>query len=182
MRLTLVPLDNAPMPLTKKVAARLRHIVPWTIKTSPTLTCWLSSSQQGQVDAREVLLLLPKGERNTTLTVGISDDDLVVPGLDFVYGHAMPERRTSVVSLHRLRPVSGSSAVRQQVLLERTCKEVLHEAGHVLGLAHCQDFTCVMHYSQAIQDTDRKRCGFCSRCMEWLSRLPEDHDNGWTGR
>jgi predicted Zn-dependent protease len=177
VRLTLVPLDNAPVPLAKKVAARLRRIVPWTIKTSPPLTCGLSGNQQGQVDAREALRLLPGGERHNMLTVGISDDDLVAPGLDFVYGHAMPERRTGVVSLHRLRPVSGSSAARQQVLLERTCKEVLHEAGHVLGLAHCQDFMCVMHYSQAIQDTDRKRCGFCPRCMEELSRLPEGHED-----
>ncbi len=102
MRLTLVPLDSVPVPLVKKVAARLRRIVPWTIKTSPPLTGQLCGNQQEQVDAREVLLLLPEGERHNMLTVGITDDDLTVPGLDFVYGHAMPERRAGVVSLHRL--------------------------------------------------------------------------------
>ena len=178
MRLTLVPLDSVPTPLVKRVAARLRRIVPWTIKTSPPLTGRLCSNQQDQVDAREVLRLLPGGERHNMLTVGITGDDLVVPGLDFVYGHAMPERRTGVVSLHRLRPVSGAPAARQQaLLLERACKEVLHETGHVLGLVHCQDSTCVMHYSQALHDTDAKRCGFCPQCLIDLSRMPENGDH-----
>ena len=166
MRLTLVPLDSAPTPLVKKVAARLRRIVPWTIKTSPSLACQLCCNQQRQVDARDVLRLLPTGEPHKTLTVGITDHDLVAAGLDFVYGHAMPERCTGVVSLHRLRPVSGAPAARQKILLERACKEVLHEAGHLLDLVHCQDFTCVMHDSQTIQDTDRQECGFCARCTE----------------
>ncbi len=176
MRLTLMPLDSVPAPLVKKVAARLRRIVPWTIKTSPPLTCQLGGKQQGQVDAREVLLLLPEGERHNVLTVGITDDDLMVPGLDFVYGHAMPERRTGVVSLHRLQSVSGPPAARQKALLERACKEVLHEAGHVLDLVHCQDFTCVMHYSQTLHDTDAKRCAFCPKCLIDLSRMPENAD------
>ena len=178
MRLTLVPLDSAPTPLIKKVAARLRHIVPWTIKTSPPLTSGLSGNQQGQVDALEVLSLLPGGERYNMLTIAITEDDLVVPGLDFVYGHAMPERHAGVVSLHRLRPASEAPVTGQRALLERACKEVIHEAGHLLGLFHCQDSTCVMHYSQAIQDTDRKSCGFCPRCVKGLSRLPEDRENG----
>jgi len=177
MQLTLVPLNSAPAALVKKVAARLRRVVPWTVKTSQPLPCLLCGNEQGQVDATEVLRLLPGSDRHSMLTIGISDDDLVAPGLDFVYGHAMPERRTGVVSLHRLWPVSGAPAAEQRLLLERASKEVLHEAGHVLGLPHCQDFTCVMHYSQAIQDTDRKRCGFCPGCMEGLSRLPEDNDN-----
>ena len=177
MRLTLVPLDSVPTPLVKKVAARLRRIVPWTIKTSPPLTGQLCSNQQDQVDAREALRLLPEGERHNMLTVGITDDDLVAPGLDFVYGHAMPERRTGVVSLHRLRPVSGAPAARQKVLLERACKEVLHEAGHLLDLAHCKDFTCVMHYSQTLHDTDAKRCAFCPKCLTDLSRMPENVDH-----
>ncbi len=173
MRLTLVPLDSVPVPLVKKVAARLRHIVPWTIKTSSPLICQLCGNQQEQVDAREVLLLLPEGERHNMLTVGITDDDLTVPGLDFVYGHAMPERRAGVVSLHRLRP---TRVARQQVLLDRACKEVLHEMGHVLDLVHCQDSTCVMHYSQTLHDTDAKRCCFCPKCLIELSRMPENVD------
>ena len=174
MRLTLVPLDSVPPPLVKKVAARLRRIVPWTIKTSPTLTCQLCCNQQEQVDARELLLLLPEGEWHNMLTVGITDHDLVAAGLDFVYGHAMPERRAGVVSLHRLRPVSEARAARQQTLLvERACKEVLHETGHVLDLVHCQDSTCVMHYSQTLHDTDAKRCAFCLKCLVDLSRMPE---------
>lgn len=178
MRLTLVPLDSVPVPLVKKVAARLRRIVPWTIKTSSPLVCQLCGNQQGQVDAREVLYLLPEGERYNMLTVGITDDDLAVPGLDFVYGHAMPERRAGVVSLHRLRSVSETRATRQQALLvERACKEVLHEMGHVLDLVHCQDSTCVMHYSQTLHDTDAKRCAFCPKCLIDLSRMPENVDS-----
>ncbi|HIC98260.1 MAG TPA: matrixin family metalloprotease, partial [Pyrodictiaceae archaeon] len=35
----------------------------------------------------------------------------------------------------------------------RALKEAMHEIGHVLGLLHCTDKRCVMHFSNSIIDT-----------------------------
>jgi predicted Zn-dependent protease len=50
--------------------------------------------------------------------------------------------------------------------LERAIKEAIHEAGHLDRLPHCPEPTCVMAFSNSIEDTDRKGRAFCSRPHE----------------
>jgi archaemetzincin len=48
----------------------------------------------------------------------------------------------------------------------RVLKEAVHEYGHTLGLGHCVDPGCVMHFSNTLADTDRKGDWFCPRCAK----------------
>lgn len=98
--------------------------------------------------------------------LGLTDVDLFVPEAEHVFGEADREARSSVVSLFRLR--QGASL---DVLRQRLQREVLHQAGHLLGLSICEDTRCVMSVSTDPVELDRKHAGFCNLCKNELQRL-----------
>ncbi|MHB1390294.1 MAG: archaemetzincin family Zn-dependent metalloprotease [Thermoleophilia bacterium] len=97
--------------------------------------------------------------------VGLTEADLFVPRLSFVFGQADPVRGVAVVSTHRLRAEFYGGEPDPGLFRERLLKESIHELGHVFGLTHCDDAACIMHFSNAIADSDRKGPGFCRRCQ-----------------
>jgi archaemetzincin len=103
--------------------------------------------------------------------LGVTDADLFVPQLNFVFGEADRAAEVAVISLARLRPQFYGAAPDPRLLEERAMKEAIHELGHVYGLAHCPDPACIMHFSNTIEDTDRKGPGFCRRCEARLMGL-----------
>lgn len=100
--------------------------------------------------------------------VGLADVDAYVLGLNFVFGEALLGGPVAVVYLVRLRPEFYGRAPDQEILAERTCKEIVHELGHTFGLRHCPNPKCVMHFSNTILDVDFKEMLFCLRCQSSL--------------
>lgn len=98
--------------------------------------------------------------------LGVTEVDLYVPGLNFVFGEAQPPHGPAVISLFRLRPEFYGEPPNEELYLGRASKEAVHEVGHTLNLGHCRDPGCVMFFSNSILDTDRKNLGFCRRCRE----------------
>ncbi|MEJ2364951.1 MAG: archaemetzincin family Zn-dependent metalloprotease [Deltaproteobacteria bacterium] len=98
--------------------------------------------------------------------LAVTEKDLFVPILKYVFGAAQIEGRCAVISLHRLRPQFYGDEEDEQLLLERLVKTALHELGHSLGLTHCRRRTCVMYSSTRIDDTDAKMADFCPTCRE----------------
>jgi|SRR5271157_343420 len=96
--------------------------------------------------------------------LGIVDVDLFVPRLNFVFGEAVCSGNVAVISLWRLRPEFYGKTSNDQILVERGIKEAAHELGHTMGLKHCNNPFCVMHFSNSIFDTDRKQTLFCNKC------------------
>lgn len=96
--------------------------------------------------------------------LGVTAVDLYVPGLNFVFGEAHCPGKVAIISLFRLRPEFYGQPANDELYLERTVKEAIHEIGHTLALGHCQDAFCVMHFSNNIQMTDAKQAKFCQRC------------------
>lgn len=97
---------------------------------------------------------------------------LPYPGLNFVFGLANELNLLAVVSTARF--TAGSQASRETTV-DRAVKTALHEAGHLLGLQHCNDQRCVMVLSFALSDTDFKRKDFCETCKKKMER-------GWLKR
>lgn len=100
--------------------------------------------------------------------VGLADVDAYVLGLNFVFGEALLGGPVAVVYLTRLRPDFYGKIPDRQILIERACKEVVHELGHTFGLRHCPNPKCVMHFSNTILDVDFKEVLFCFRCQSTL--------------
>jgi archaemetzincin len=97
--------------------------------------------------------------------LGVVDVDIFVPPLSFVFGEAKCPGRAALISLFRLRPEFYGQRSDVEVFLERIEKEAVHEIGHTLGLEHCSNPFCVMHFSNSVFDTDRKQSFFCSKCQ-----------------
>jgi len=96
--------------------------------------------------------------------LGVADIDVFVPRLNFVFGQADCNGKAALISLWRLRPDYYGDLPNEQLFHERSVKEAVHELGHTLGLEHCSNVFCVMHFSNSIYETDVKHSLFCSRC------------------
>ena len=96
--------------------------------------------------------------------LGVIDADAFVPRLNFVFGEANCPGKAALVSLWRLKPEFYGRSSNTELFFERSVKEALHELGHTLGLQHCSNPFCVMHFSNAIVETDVKKSFFCEKC------------------
>jgi len=96
--------------------------------------------------------------------LGVVDVDMYADDLNFVFGEAFLNGKFALISLFRLRPEFYGYMGDSELFFERVLKEAVHELGHTLGLTHCPDRRCVMHFSNSILDTDYKSYEFCGKC------------------
>ncbi len=126
--------------------------------------------QRQQYRSREILIQLADlSEADEIKVLGVTDVDLFIPVLTFVFGEAQLGGRAAVVSVHRLRQEFYGLPPDEKLFLERCEKEALHELGHTFGLVHCRRVECVMHFSNSIAEVDLKSSTFCPSCAR---RLP----------
>lgn len=111
---------------------------------------------------------LPRHGTGEAKLLAVTVLDLYVPELNFVFGQAEMGGRSAVVSAARLDPRFFGQPADKRLLKERLKKEVVHEVGHCLGLRHCPDPACVMHFSNSLADTDRKQAKPCAHCSRRL--------------
>ena len=139
------------------------------------VACWISPEEvegefaynpvRGQYHSTEILRQLlrrPHGESWRVL--GVTDVDLYVPILTFVFGEAQLSDTGALVSTHRLHPEFYGMPKDPELLRARLLKEALHELGHTFGLQHCSDYLCVMSSSHSVERIDLKRADFCPAC------------------
>lgn len=96
--------------------------------------------------------------------LGLTDFDLYKTSHRYIFGDADEQRRTAVVSLHRLRSEFYGEDADENMLFQRTLKECVHELGHAAGLKHCYNARCAMYYSNSVFETDNKMSHFCEVC------------------
>ncbi|MCR4417885.1 MAG: archaemetzincin family Zn-dependent metalloprotease [Ignavibacteria bacterium] len=99
----------------------------------------------------------------------ITDFDLYVPVLTFVFGEAQLNGKAAIVSAHRLYPEFYGLPPNDELFISRLIKEINHELGHTYGLRHCFNFECVMHSSSNVDEIDIKSENFCNKCLEKLN-------------
>jgi len=102
--------------------------------------------------------------------LGVIDLDLYVEGLNFIFGEAQFNGKCAIISIFRLKPEFYGEPFNPQIFHERILKEAIHELGHTMGLKHCKNRKCVMHFSNSIWDTDYKDYRYCIKCKNKLYR------------
>jgi archaemetzincin len=108
------------------------------------------------------------------LVLGILDVDIFASTMNFVFGEAEHPGEVAFISLWRLRPEFYHKPSNEELFDERSGKEAVHEVGHTLGLIHCSNPFCVMHFSNSILETDVKKTFFCNKCSIKVERALEN--------
>lgn len=103
--------------------------------------------------------------------LGVTDLDIFIPVLTYLFGEAQLKGPGALVSICRLRNEFYGRAADPQLFQERLLKEAVHELGHTYGLTHCIHPGCVMNSSTYIEDVDEKGVVFCRDCAEEVDRL-----------
>lgn len=98
----------------------------------------------------------------------LTDLDLFVPVLTYVFGEAEFNGRAAIVSSYRLHNEYYGLPQDNNILQSRIEKEVIHELGHTFGMIHCSVPFCVMHSSSYVEEIDFKLTDFCKTCKDFL--------------
>jgi archaemetzincin len=123
---------------------------------------------RGQYKSTPILWRLRILKPTQDFLLAVTESDLYADGLNFVFGEAYLAARCAIISLARLKAGYPGKPFTAELFLRRALTEAVHEVGHLLGIGHCPQTTCAMHFSNSLYDTDRKGPTFCSRCQEFL--------------
>ncbi len=124
-----------------------------------------------QTDARAVLDSVDIFKQRRAIGVPIllvCGTDLFAESYVSLFGLARPSSGSAVISTARLENAFYGLNQNDEAVTDRTVKEGAHEVGHLLGLDHCSNPECIMHNPLTLDDLDRKRKAFCSRCYALL--------------
>jgi len=169
----LVAIGSVPSQVLDWVEATVTEWCPWPVRRLPSLAFPENSydPNRGQYQSVEIMKAVARrAPENTERILGVTEADLAIPTLTFVFGQAQLDGPVAVVSLSRLRQEFYGLPGDERILHERVVKEVLHEMGHTFGLTHCPESKCPMSLATHIGLVDSKEERYCGRCGEQLVR------------
>jgi archaemetzincin len=167
----LVPVGNVPSQVLEWVESAATEWCPWPVRRLPGLEIPSSSydARRRQYHSVEIMKAVARSAPGGAGRIlGVTEVDVAIPTLTFVFGQAQVDGPVAVLSLARLRQEFYGLPADEVVLRERVVKEVLHELGHTFGLTHCGDSKCAMSLATHIGLVDSKEERYCARCGRQL--------------
>ena len=101
--------------------------------------------------------------RGADRLIGVIDGDAYAPNLNFIFGQARNPGRFALVALPRLRQSLREKHEDVDRFHKRVLKVAIHEIGHTLGMRHCEDRRCVMHFANSVVELDESSPNYCTR-------------------
>jgi archaemetzincin len=170
-KILVVPIGSVDADILKNIANALGRIFRSKVELGKEIPIPQDSYDSKRKQYHSTIILRKMQgvkPKNFDLMLGVTDVDLYVPQLNFVFGEADVFSGVTVISLTRLRQEFYGLRPDKRVFHERAVKEAIHELGHTYGLDHCSNPKCIMYFSNSIRDTDRKGPGFCNKCRSTL--------------
>jgi archaemetzincin len=169
----LVAVGSVPLQVLDWIEQTVAEWCPWPVKRLPALAFPEDSfdTKRGQYKSVEIMKAVARSApSDASRILGITEGDLAIPTLTFVFGQAQLDGAVAVVSLARLRQEFYGLPGDENVLRERVTKELLHDLGHTFGLTHCAESKCVMSLATHIGLVDNKAERYCTHCGGHLVR------------
>ena len=167
----LIRVGSLPKATAERLAALIsRHVAAPCRLRNPSLQgelILLPDRDQADTDYVLERLESQRVEPGTVL-VGITTLDLALPIFTHVFGGARRNGHAAVVSLARLRPEFYGLPPDPDLIARRAVAEILHEVGHLAGLSHCSDYSCLMHFAPDVETIDLRGLSYCSSCSAAL--------------
>ena len=169
IEVTWIGTAGEPVTLMQQVAGHVEQIFGGaaSVRAARRLPDGAYDVRRRQYASRALLMTLAGGAGDHKV-LGITDVDLFIPVLTFVFGEAQLGGRVAVVSTARLAD-AGPHGMRARLM-----KEAVHELGHTYGLVHCASPACAMARSASIAAVDVKSDRLCSGCRLRLAELMKE--------
>ncbi len=170
MNIVLVPIGNTDPNALQQLKGALGTVFGCSVQIDNpvSLPDDAFDRNRGQYLSDVLLNMLRQSKKGSEHLLGVTEADIFTLGLNFLFGQADATGRVALISLSRLKDKDSAVQGRDKILHDRMLKEAVHELGHTLGLDHCRDVKCVMHFSNSLDDTDTKGSYFCGRCRPKL--------------
>ena len=164
------PVGELSIELIAAVAGEIKQVFGFSTETSPILKdlSFALDDNRNQYHSTAILDRLAADIPSHTVRVlAITQVDLFIPILTYVYGEAQLGGAACIVSTFRLN--EGRSGLNiSPKYIDRIVKEAIHELGHTFNLRHCPEHTCIMHHCRNEEDVDRKSDQLCRYCIIML--------------
>ena len=167
-KLQLLPVGNVDARLLEWLRQALygKFHVPTQVVAQGLDPAFALHAERQQFHSSEILAAMQRRINGETWRLlGVTECDIYIPILTFVFGEAQLGGASAIVSYHRLTQEFYGLPPDLDLLANRLLIESVHELGHTLRLTHCDDFRCAMAPSHAVEWIDIKDSGFCEDCL-----------------